>query len=533
MSACALLALASLSGCGKGLTQAEKAAQEGILLVGNKIEPNTLDPQISTSVEVFGISFALFEGLVSPNPHTLEPEPAIAESWDISPDGLRYTFHLRSNARWSDGSAITSADFLFAWERLISPELASGNALMLLDIKGARAFNEGKSKDFSSVAVTTPDAHTLVVELENRTPWFLSILMHPSTVPIPRKSVEAAGGVFDRTNGWTRSADMLCNGPFVMTSWEPNRMIEVRRNPHYWDAQKVSLNAVRFLPIESINTEEMAYRGGQLHVTQSVPINRISQLRAQGDKALRISPYLGVYYYIANTSRAPLDNPDVRKALSLAIDRKILTEKLLADAQNPAESFTPKGIRGYEAPSAVSHDAEKARELLGKAGYAKGEDFPRIELLFNTSENQRKIAEAIQAMWKEELGIEVLLRNEDFSSYVATRNSGSFDLARGSWVADYPSAASFLDLWRSGSANNFARWSSADYDRLMNAATNAGSEAERNALYSEAERLLLDNAVVIPIYHYNSARMISTTVQGWHDNLMDWHPYKYISLKAE
>ncbi|MFA5257787.1 MAG: peptide ABC transporter substrate-binding protein [Opitutales bacterium] len=527
-----LAASAATLGCSRGNTQADEAAQQGILLVGNKIEPPTLDPQISTSGEVFNVDFALFEGLTSPDPHSLEPVPAVAESWELSPDGLRYTFHLRPDACWSDGSALGSADFMFSWERLLRPELASANANLLFAVRGARDFNEGRAPDFGSVGISAPDAHTLCVELTAPTPWFLSILMHPSAAAMPRKSIESAGKPFDRSSGWSRAPDMLSNGPFAIVRWDPNSVIEVKKNPRYWDAGNVRLNGIRFLPIESINTEAMAYQGGQLHVTQTVPINRVARLRDNADPALRVDHYLGVYYYVFNTRHPPLDNPDVRLALSLAIDRSSIVVNLLGGAQEPAVSFTPAGIRGYEPPRLCRTDVLKARALMEKAGYPGGKGFPKLELLFNTSENHRVIAEAVQAMWKENLGIEVELRNEDFNSYIGTRNSGNFDIVRASWVADYPAAATFLDILRSGAGNNLSRWQNADYDTFMDAAASAEDEATRNGFYAQAESLLLESAPVMPIYQYNTVRMISPTVHGWYPTPMDWHPYKYLWLQG-
>jgi oligopeptide transport system substrate-binding protein len=516
-----------LAGCNPGQTQAERAAAEGILLVGNKVEPTTLDAQINTSVEEMLIETALFEGLVALGPDGFEARPGVAESWEISPDGLTYTFHLRPDARWSDGSPLTSADFLFSWERLLSPGLASSNAPLLHAIRGARAYNEGEV-DFAAVAVSAPDAHTLVVGLGRRTPWFLSILLHPATYPVPRAAIEAAGDFDDRSSGWSRRSDLPCNGPFMIADWRPFSLLELRRNPHYWDAASVRLNAVRFFPIESINVEEIAFRGGQLHITDSVPLNRVAGLIAEANPALRVDPYLGVYYYALNTTHAPLDNPDVRMALSLAIDREAIARKLLGGAQLPASSFTPTGLGDYAPPPLVRMDAGEARRLLARAGFPEGRGFPKLELLFNTSENHRMIAEAVQAMWKAQLGIDVDLRNEDLNSYLATRRAGAFDIIRASWVADYPSAMSFLELLRTGGGNNHSRWGDPRYDALIDEALAAGDEEARARAFAQAEALLLESAPVIPIYQYSTVRMVSPLLKGWNPTPMDWHPFKYL-----
>jgi oligopeptide transport system substrate-binding protein len=526
-----LLLTTLIGGCSRK-TQAERAAEEGILLMGNKVEPSTLDPQITYSVEEGNIQRALFEGLVSPNPKNLSPEPAVAESWDVSPDGLRYTFHIRKAAVWSDGTPITSEDFLFSWARLLSPEIASSNAQLMYCIKGAKAFNEGTAKDFASVGVKAPDPQTLVVELENPTPWFLSILMYPASYPIPRRTIEACGGVYDRSNAWTRSDKLLVNGPFRMAEWRTNSVIAVVRNPRYWDAANVRLNGIRFFPIENLNIEETAFRGGQLHVTDSVPINKVGIINKRGDPALHICAYLGIYYYAFNTARPPLDNPDVRMALSLAIDRDAITEKLLNGTQKAAKSFVPKGIGDYEPPEIVHHDLALAKELLAKAGYPGGKGLPRLELLYNTSDTHRTIAEAVQAMWEQDLGVAVSLKNEDFNSYVATRTSRDYDIIRASWIADYPTQFSFLEILKSDSGNNHAQWKSEDYDKKIAAAMQSSNDAERNKLCHEAELLVLQDAAVTPIYHLSNTRLISPMLHGWDDNLMDWHPFKHMWLEA-
>jgi oligopeptide transport system substrate-binding protein len=525
------VAIIALVGCGKASSQADKATSEGILLMGNKVEPSSLDPQLTTSVEEANIEWALFEGLLGPDPKTLQPSPALAERFEVSTDGLIYTFHIRTGAKWSDGTPVTSNDFVVSWKRLLSPQLASLNATLLHCVKGAKAFNEGKSTDFSTVGVSAPDPQTLVVTLESATPWFTSILMHPATYALPISFIEKCGALTDRTSGWTRKENFPSGGPFKIAKWQPGSMIEVAKNPSYWDAQAVRLNAIRFFPIDSANVEETAFRGGQLHITDTVPVGKIAAMLKTGDRSLRIDPYLGIYYYSLNTARKPLDNPDVRMALSLAIDRDAITQKLLGGAQKSALSFVPGAIDGYEPPKVVTTDITRARALLAKAGYPDGAGFPKMELLFNTSENHRMIAEAVQAMWKANLGIEVELRNEDFNSYLGTRTSGNFDILRAGWVADYPAAASFLDLLLSNSSNNFAGWKNAKYDAIMEKSRSATSDRERAALYREAETLMLGEAPIIPIYVYNTTRLIRPEVEGWDPNVMDWHPYKYVSLK--
>ena len=526
----ALIAALALAACSRGPTQAEEAAAQGIIVIGNKVEPTTLDPQITTSVEESNIERALFEGLVAPNPETLAPEPALAEKWEKSADGTRYTFVLRKNLAWSDGTPLTSRDVLFSWRRLLEPSLASANAQLLFCVKGARAYNGGKRHDFSEVGIAAPDAATVVVTLERPTPWFLSILMHTSLAVLPENSIRAGGEPFLRANGWTRAPGMLTSGPFVVEKWEAGRVLALRANPRYWDAATVHLKGLRFLPIESINVEDTAFQGGQLHVTDTVPVGKIAFLRRQGNPCLHVDPYLGVYYYALNTDKPPLDNPLVRRALALAIDRRAIAVNLLGGAQREAKSFCP-ALDDYSPAEMLAYDVAQAKKLLAEAGFPEGRNFPHIEILYNTSENHRMIAEAVQAMWKQNLGIDADLRNEDFNSYLGSRAGGDYLVLRAGWVADYPSAFSFLDLLASDANNNFAHWKNPEYDALLDRAKGAATPGESAALARQAEALLLSEMPVIPIYLYNTTRQISPAVRGWQPNSMDWHPWKYVSVE--
>ena len=532
-AALASLALLTLftTGCPARERDVDIATRNGILLLGNKVEPLDLDPQTTTGVQEINIHMALFEGLVSPHPETLEPEPGVAERWEVSDDGLTLTFHLRQDAKWSDGQPLTSADFLYSWRRILSMDLAAKNTFLLFPIKGARAFGSGVG-EFSSVGVQAPDAHTLVVELERPTPWFLSMLMHPAFYPVPQHVVEAKGGTASRASGWTQPATMVGNGPFRLTQWVPNSIIKTAKNPQYWDAANVKLNGIHFFPIENLGSEETAFLGGQLHMTDALPGNKVRTYQNQTSPYLRVEPYLGVYYYMVNTAHPALKDPRVRLALALSVDRRVLIDAALGGVQAPAASFTAPGIHDYAPPPVQSFDLDRAKALLAEAGFPDAQGMPRLEILYNTSENHARIAEVLQAMWKQHLGVEVALRNEEYASYLNSRDTGNFQLARSSWVADYPAPAAFLETLASWSGNNFSGWRHPRYDSLLKQAESVADDAERNILYTRAETILLEQAPVIPLYHYQTVYLIHPAVKGWHPTPLDWHPYKYVSLET-
>lgn len=507
------------------------ANRDGILLIGNRVEPVDLDPQITTGAQEINIHMALFEGLVAPHPETLEPEPGVAKRWDVSGDWQTYTFHLRPEAMWSDGQPITAQDFLYSWERMLSMDLGAKNAFLLFPIKGAKAFHAGVGT-FADVGVSAPDAHTLVVHLEKPVPWFLSMLMHPAFYPVPRHVLEPKGGTDNRASGWTQPGTMVGNGPFRLTDWKVHSVIKTEKNPYYWDSDSVKLNGVHFFPIENLGSEETAFRGGQLHVTDALPANKVRSYTEGGSKMLRVEPYLGTYYYTINTANAALKDARVRLALALAIDRKLLIDTALAGVQTPAHAFTPDGVGEYKAPQVQSFDLERAKALLAEAGYPGGKGLPRIEILYVSSENHARVAEVLQALWKQNLGIDVVLRNEEWASYYSSRDGGNFQLAQSSWIADFPAPATFLETLASWSDNNFTQWLSPAYDGLIKKAENAKSETTRNQFYAQAETLLLEQAAVIPLYHYQTVYLIRPEVKGWHPTLLDWHPYKYISLEV-
>lgn len=516
------------SGCSRE-RMADQAKAQGLLLMGNGPEPQALDPHVTTGNAELTIQMALYEGLFSPHPETLEPLPAVAESWTRSDDGKTYRFKLRPAARWSDGAPVRSADFVAAWKRALDPEQGTPYAYMLYPLKGAEPYNRGEGISFEAVGVKEIDEHELEVTLERPIPYFLSLLMHPVWYPVPSHAI-SQGGKSERIGAWTKVETFIGNGPFRLREWRPTQYVEVEKNQDYWDAGMVQLKAIRFMALDEPGAEERAFMAGQLHVTDALPPARVAAYRKTNSPLLQIDPYLGTYYLLPNVRSGVLADSRVRQALSLTINREILVANLLGAGQKPAAGFVPDAMPGYESPVELVYDPEQGRALLAEAGYPNGKGFPVLEYLYNSSESHRMIAEALQAMWQKELGISIQLANQEWRTYLQRRATGDFQLARAVWIGDYPEPSTFLDLWKSGSGNNWAGWSNASYDALLESAHATLDPDQRMAFYRQAESLLIEDQAIIPLYQYVTVYLKVPELKGWTGNLLDWHPVKYLSF---
>jgi oligopeptide transport system substrate-binding protein len=531
-----LLALAALlpaTGCLRRESAVQRGNREQVLHRGLGYEITGLDPQLAAGIGEGNVLAGLFEGLVSEDPHDLHPIPGVAERWEVSPDGLVYRFFLRADARWSNGQPVTAQDFVDAWRRILTPSLGSEIADLLHVLQGAEAFHRGLTKDFTQVGAVASSPRELRVTLDHPTANFLAQLTHWAWSPVYLPAIAAEGPVYERGNRWARPGHLVGNGPFVLKSWDSDRRIVVEKSPTYWDAARVRLQAIDFYSIDSLEAEERAFRAGQLHVTDALPDAKVDTYRREAPQFLRIDPYLGTYYYAFNLRRPYLNDARIRRALALAVDRGVIVEKLLRGGQIPATAFTPPGLDGYVPAAGVATDFAEARRLLAEAGYPGGKGLPPFELLFNNSENHRLLAEAVQEMWRRELGIEVRLSNQELKVVLASRQSGDFEIVRGSWIADYADPASFLDVWRSHNGNNYTGWSDSEYDSLLFAAERTADPAARAALWQKAEALLLQAVPIIPIYHYTHIFLIQPSVHGWFPTPLDHHPYKYVWLEAD
>ncbi len=373
--------------------------------------------------------------------------------------------------------------------------------------------------------------HDHAKELNNPVPFFLSLLYHHSLYPVHRATIEKFGKIDSRVSKWTLPGNYVGNGAFVLKKWELNKIIVVKKNPYYWNASKVRLNEIDFYPVDNAQTEERMFRAGQLHITSTVPIDKIEVYEKKSPGLIRIDPYMGTYYYMINTLKKPFDDPRVRRALAMSVDRKQIVEKVTKGGQKPAYAFTPPNTMGFTAKSAIPYDIEGARKLLAEAGYPDGKGFPETELIYNTNDAHRKIAVAIQQMWKKALNIDITLYNQDWKVFLDNQRTLNFTIARAAWIGDYPDPNTFLDMWVTGGGNNHTGWSNKTYDSLIARAAETIDKKERYGYFQQAEKILAEDVPIIPIYTYTRVYLIRPEVKGWYPNILDHHPYQYVYLE--
>jgi oligopeptide transport system substrate-binding protein len=530
------LPLALLAGCSRPSSAPSSSAAAPVPQVfryGNGAEVQDIDPQVVTGVPEHHVITALFDGLVITDPKDLHPIPGLASSWEISPDGLVYTFHLRDNLEWSDGSPITTDDVLMSWKRMISSKLGSEYAYLIYNfVVGAKDFYDGKLTDFSKVGFKAPDAHTIQVTLMNPTPFLIQVIAdHYAWHTLPIKVLLRFGALEDRSTQWTRPGNFVGSGPFMLKEWIPNARLVVVRNPHYWNAANVKLDEIDFIPTEDSSTEERMFRTGQLDMTQEIPTSKIDTYRRDHPEQLHIDPYLGVSFYRCNVTRPPLNDKRVRKALALAIDRERLIRDVTRGGQRPAYAVSYPNDVGYTSVAQITGTLDDARKLLADAGYPGGKGLAPIQLLYNTSAANRQVAEAIQEMWRKNLGVELELVNQEWKVYLDSQHSQNYQMERSAWIADYADPHVFLEIWETGNGNNDSLWSNAEYDRLLHDALQAKDTASRYADYQKMDAILVDECPIIPIYYYTRPYLMSTKVKGIWPNVLDIHPYQGVYLE--
>ena len=491
--------------------------------------PESLDPHKARSVQAGDVLRDIGEGLTTYSA-TGELVPGTASEWTVSDDGLVYTFTIRDEARWSNGEPVTAEHFAFSLRRLVDPAIAAFYAQMLGDIVNARAIIAG-DKAPEELGVEAVDERTLVLTLERPTPYLLSLLTYPATFPVHPDSIATHGDAF------TQPGNLLSNGAYKLDAVEPLSVIKLSRNEYYWNNAGTAIDAVH----HHIITEEMSefnrFRSGEIDITSSVPPDNFAQIREEYAQALHVAPYLGVYYYGFNLTKPPFkDNPALREALSLAIDRELLVRNVTGRGEEPAYSWVPPGVDNYEprrfvyAEQSQEERNAQARLLLREAGY--GPDNPlQIELRYNTSDTQQKMALAVQAMWLDVLGVETTLINEEFQVLLANiREREVTQVFRLSWIGDYNDAHTFLSIFESDNPSNMPGYESEEYDELMRQAAEQVDPKKRRFYLEEAERVLLADHPVIPIYFYVSKHLVSTRVIGWEDNVLDYHYSQHLSL---
>ena len=514
----AAMGISLFAGCGGNTDGGDTGAAGGGVVTHNlNSEPKSIDPALNTAVDGHQVINSVFEGLCRLDEKD-QGIPGIAESWDISEDNLTYTFHLR-DAKWSDGQPVKASDFVYAWKRAVDPATAADYAYQMYYLKNGEAINNGE-KPVDELGVKAIDDKTLEVTLESVTPYFLQLTAFPTYMPV-REDVVSAD-----PEGWALNMDTyIGNGPFKVQEWKHDDVLKLVKNENYYDADKVKLDGIDYVFIVEASTAVSAFESGEIDYMDSVPAEKIAVLEEANDENFKILPYLGTYFYIFNMNQEPVNNPKVRKALSLAINRTDIVEQVTKAGQVPATGFVPKGVSMSDGTTDFQETAgdynmpiddskvEEAKQLMAEAGYPDGQGFPTIELLYNTNEGHKAIAEAIQAMWKQNLGINVELRNEEWKVFQTSRNEGNYTVARHGWIGDYVDPMTFLDMWITASGNNDAKFSNPKYDELiLKAKSTLGKERDDAML--EAQAILMEELPVMPIYYYTNAILMRSTVKN-------------------
>jgi oligopeptide transport system substrate-binding protein len=533
LALCALVASCAVlfSSCTRRELPVDAATSSHTLLLGNLAEPSDLDPQIDVAYTDQNILMALFEGLTALDEKTSLPVPAVAERWDVSPDGLVYTFHLRSNARWSSGDPITADDFVYSFRRILAPALAAEYSYMLWPIRNAEAFNTGKLINFADVGVAAVDASTLRITLQRPTPYLLSLAAHPTWFPVQRETIEKFGHIDQRSTPWTRPGNLVGNGAFLLSEWSPNSRIIVSKNPRYWDAAHTGLERVIFYPTEKPDDEERGFRAGQVHLTYGIPIDKIARFRNDAPAELRLDPFLQTHFLRFNVTKPPLNNPKVRRALALAIDRDSISHHILRDSRPVATHFTPSDCAGYTARASISTDYAEARRLLDEAGFPGGKGLPVFDLQVLNDDVQPKVTEAIQAMWLKELGVHIAIAPFEQKTWVQNQQSLNYTISFASWAGDFVDPSTFLDLFVKQGGNNWTGWGDADYDAMILEAARTLDPAARFEVFQKAEALLLAQSPITPLYFGARTYLISPVVKNWQPSLLGFHRYQEIRLE--
>ena len=500
-------------------------------VVINGPDPESLDPAIITSQSDGRIVSALFEGLTRFNAVTAQAEPALAKHWDISDNGTVYTFHLRNGLQWSTGEPITARDVVYSWRRAVDPSTASDYAGMLFCVKNAESINAGKTTDLSQLGVRGIDPKTVRVELTSPTPFFLELCAFWTLAVVPEKAITQHG------DQWCLRQPLPVSGSHTLEFWHVRDRVRIRNNPLYWDADNTRNNVVDLLPVESPATAINLFEAGQADIIWDkslVPTELLDAL-SQRPEFHRFD-YLGSYFVRFNTTQKPLDDPRVRKAMALAIDKARVVEKYTKGGERPAEHFVPPGTGDYTSPSGLIHDAGLAKQLLAEAGYPGGKGFPSdFEYLFNSSPLNKNIAVELQRMWRETLGIQVKLRQAEHKVYLAAQSALDYHVTRSSWIGDYNDPNTFLDMFMTQNGNNRTGWTNADYDRLIRLANATSDLTKRNKLFLQAETILItDELPILPLFFYVGINIYHPDrIGGIHPNILDIHPISAIYAKED
>ncbi|EBW1591723.1 oligopeptide ABC transporter substrate-binding protein OppA [Salmonella enterica subsp. diarizonae serovar 61:r:z] len=489
-------------------------ADKQTLVRNNGSEVQSLDPHKIEGVPESNVNRDLFEGLLISDVEG-HPSPGVAEKWE-NKDFKVWIFHLRKNAKWSDGTPVTAHDFVYSWQRLADPNTASPYASYLQygHIANIDDIIAGK-KPATDLGVKALDDHTFEVTLSEPVPYFYKLLVHPSVSPVPKSAVEKFG------DKWTQPANIVTNGAYKLKNWVVNERIVLERNPQYWDNDKTVINQVTYLPISSEVTDVNRYRSGEIDMTyNNMPIELFQKLKKEIPNEVRVDPYLCTYYYEINNQKAPFNDVRVRTALKLALDRDIIVNKVKNQGDLPAYSYTPPYTDGAKLvePEWFKWSQEKrneeAKKLLAEAGFTADKPLT-FDLLYNTSDLHKKLAIAVASIWKKNLGANVKLENQEWKTFLDTRHQGTFDVARAGWCADYNEPTSFLNTMLSDSSNNTAHYKSPAFDKLIADTLKVTDDAQRSELYAKAEQQLDKDSAIVPVYYYVNARLVKPWVGGY------------------
>ena len=507
-------------------------AERQVLHRGNGAEVQTLDPHRAEGVPASNILRDLYEGLVLEAPDGALI-PGTADRWEISADGRTYRFHIRENARWSNGEPVTAHDFVYGLRRSVDPATGSRYSQILAPILNAEAVIAGK-QPVEALGVRAIDDHSLEITLKAPTPYFLGLLTHSSTYPVHRANVEAYGSRF------SRPGHLVSNGAYRLSEWVVQSHVRLDRNPHYWNDAHTVIDTVYFYPMEDSSTELKRYRAGELEITEAIPLQQFRWIRKHLGSELKVAPYLGTYYYGFNLTRPPFkDNLGLRRALSLVVNREILVEKITGMGEKPLYSWVPEGIPGYTParPDYADWPQKKriaeARRLYAEAGYSRSNPLT-VEIRYNTSENHKKVAIAIGAMWKQALGVKVKLVNEEWKVFLQNRKQKrDTQVFRAGWIGDYNDPYTFLEILRSSHGLNDEGYANPEYDALLERSTLEQDPAARFRLMRQAEAIAVKDQPVIPLYGYVSKHLVKPRVGGWTPNILDHHYSKDLYLLEE
>ena len=524
--------LLALSACARRETPVDAGVRTQTLLVGNGAEPADLDPQTATILSDQNILMALFEGLTALDEQSSTPVHAAAERWENSADGLTWTFHLRAGLKWSNGEALTAQDFVDSWRRALNPSLAADNAWYLYPVKNAQAYNTGKLADASALGFAAPDARTVVITLGEPTPYLPALVSLPAWFPLNPRILGKFGGMEKRGTAWTRAGNLIGNGAFTLKGWTPNVRILVEKNPYYWDADGTKLRQIAFVPIENPDAEERSFRAGQLHVTFALPVSKIAGWQEREPSKLRLDPMLQSVFLRFNVTKPPLDNPKVRRALSLALDRDTLARTVLQASRLPAHALTPPGTGGYTARASVGTDFDAARRLLVEAGFPGGAGLPVIELQARNDELMPRLAEAMQATWQRELGVRITVAPVEQKTWIQNQQNLGYAISTAAWTADFPDPVTFLGLFTGEGSYNWTGWENPLFDHLLSEAAATTDQPRRYEIFQQAEKILLEESPIAPLHFGAQTYLIHPGVRGWVPAPLVFRRYQKIALSS-